>query len=72
MDLDLAEKLKVPLKYEPQKMHWTNSEIIVPLWNIESYQRKNYHPYFSDDDKTQNYVFVSIALDEMLSEQKRY
>ena len=71
MDLDLEEKLKVPLKYVPQKMHWTNLEIIVPLWNIESFQRKNYHPYFSGD-KTPNYVFVSIALDEMLSEQKRY
>ena len=25
LDVDFSEKLKVPLKYEPQSMYWTNS-----------------------------------------------
>ena len=29
IDLDFSEKLTVALKYEPQSMHWTNSQLIV-------------------------------------------
>ena len=69
IDLDFSEKLKVPLKYEPQSMHWTNSQVIVHSGISKVSGEKTYHPYFSDD-KVQDYVFVSIALSEMMNEQE--
>ena len=67
IDLDFSEKLTVPLKYEPQSMHWTNAQIIVHSAIMKSLGEKTYHPYLSDD-KFQGYVFVSLSLDEILSE----
>ena len=67
IDLDFSEKLAVPLKYEPQSMHWTNAQIIVHSAITKSQGQKIYHPYFSDD-KSQDYMFVSLSLDEILSE----
>ena len=68
VDIDFSEKLKVPLKYKPQSMHWSNSQVIVHSGITKAAGEKTYHPYFSDD-KVQDHVFVRVALTEMLAEE---
>ena len=68
VDIDFSEKLKVPLKYKPESMHWSNSQVIVHSGITKAAGEKTYHPYFSDD-KVQDHVFVRVALTEMLAEE---
>ena len=65
LELDFSEKLKVPLKYEPQSMHWTGVEVIVHSGILKDHGEKKYHAYLSYD-LIQDHVFVNITLDEML------
>ena len=45
IDIDFSEKLKVPLKYEPQSMHWTGVEVIVHSGILKNHGEKEYHSY---------------------------
>ena len=65
IDIDFSEKLKVPLKYEPQILHWNNPQVIVHSGILKDSGTKEYHAYLSDD-VIQDHVFVSKVLDEML------
>ena len=67
LDIDFSEKLKIPVKYEPQQMHWASVEIIVHLGILKKNGEKEYHCYMSDD-LIQDHVFVSLTLDEMLQD----
>ena len=67
LDIDFSEKLSVPLKYEPQSMHWTNSLVIVHSGIKKSSGKKTYHTCISDD-MIQDHVFVGLVLDEMLED----
>ena len=64
--LHFSEQLKVPLKYEPQSLHWINLQVIVHSGILEDSGMKEYHAYLSDDI-IQDHVFVSKVLDEMLA-----
>ena len=65
IDVDFSEKLTVPLKYEPQSMHWSHSQVIVHSGILKESGDKWYHPYLSDD-MVQDHNFVGLALDKML------
>ena len=65
--LHFSEQLKVPLKYEPQDLHWSNLQVIVHSGILEDSGMKEYHAYLSDDI-IQDHVFVSKVLDEMLAD----
>ena len=67
MDIDFADNLTVPVKYEPQSLHWAHEQVTVHSGLIKVNIAKSYHPYFSDT-KVHDHVFVKIAMDEMLSE----
>ena len=67
MDIDFAENLTVPVKYQPQSLHWAQEQVTVHSGLIKVNGAKSYHPYFSDT-KLHDHVFVKIAMDEMLSE----
>ena len=66
LDVDFSEKLKVPLKYEPQSMHWIDAQIIVHSAILKTNGEKEYHAYLSDD-LIQDHVFVNCVLDKLLS-----
>ena len=66
IDIDFSEHLSVPVKFEPQTLHWTHQQITVHSGTIKQDGEKSYHPYLSDD-VTHDQKFVKIAMDEMLS-----
>ena len=65
--VSLDMKLKVPLKYKSQSMHWTGVEIIVHSGILKKEGEKQYHAYLSDD-LIQDHVFVNQTLEKMLEE----
>ena len=45
--LHFSEQLKVPLKYEPQDLHWSNLQVIVHSGILEDSGMKEYHAYLT-------------------------
>ena len=64
IDIDFSENLSVPLKFEPQSMHWCHKQVTVHSGILKMNGEKSYHPYLSDDIKHDN-VLVDTALREM-------
>ena len=65
IDIDFAENLNVPVKFEPQSMHWSHEQITVHSAIIKHKGEKQYHPYLSNDRKHDQH-FVHTVLDTML------
>ena len=63
--MDVSENLSVPVKYEPQPLHWAHDQLKVHSGITKVYGHKSYHPYVSDS-KIHDQVFVSEVLFEML------
>ena len=59
--------MKIPLKKEPQSLHWSGIEIIVHYGILKKGGSKEYHCYLSDD-LIQDHAFVNLVLDEMIDE----
>ena len=57
--------LKIPVKFEPQSLHWSHEQITVHSGILKYNGVKSYHPYISDDRKHDQH-FVKIAMKEML------
>ena len=51
LSVDLSENLKVPVKKEPQGMHWSHIQVTVHSAVLKTSQGKQYHPYLSEDRK---------------------
>ena len=52
--LHFSEQLKVPLKYEPQDLHWSNLQVIVHSGILDDSGMKEYHAvecHFIDNSK---------------------
>ena len=56
IDIDFAENLTVPVKYEPQSLHWAHEQVTVHSGITKVNGEKTY-PYFSDSLKHDK-VFV--------------
>ena len=66
IDIDFAENLTVPVKYESQSLHWAQEQVTVHSGLIKVNGAKSYHHYFSDTN-VHDHIFVKIAMDDMLS-----
>lgn len=66
LDIDFSENLKLPVKFEPQSMHWCHETITVHSGIIKIHGEKSYHPYVSDDKK-HDQTFVKKVLKEMIA-----
>jgi len=65
VDIDFSENLSIPVKYEPQSMHWSHQQITVHSGLMKYQGEKTYHPYLSADRKHDQH-FVHCVLEEML------
>ena len=66
IDADFSENLTVPVKYEPQSMHWAHEQVNIHSGITKVSGEKIYHPYFSDD-KSHDVVFTDLVNKEMLT-----
>ena len=67
LDIDFSENLSIPVKFEPQSLHWSHEQITVHSGISKQNEMKEYHQYLSND-KCHDQVFVRSALEEMLGE----
>ena len=67
LDIDFSENLTVPVKYEPQSLHWSHEQITVHSGILKDGGEKSYHAYLSND-KQHDQKFVKVVLKEMLNE----
>ena len=67
LDLDFSENLQVPVKYEPQSLHWAREQLTVHSGILKCNGDKSYHAYLSND-KLHDQFFVDIVTREMLQE----
>ena len=66
-DIDFSENISIPVKYEPQSLHWAHDQIIIHSGILKVGGEKSYHPYLSKDCKHDQQL-VQIVLEEMLLE----
>ena len=67
LDLDFSENLQVPVKYEPQSLHWAHEQLTVHSGILKCNADKSYHAYLSND-KLHDQFFVDNVTCEMLQE----
>ena len=65
IDADFAENLSVPVKFEPQSMHWSRQQVTIHSGSLKINGEKSYYPYFLDD-RLLDSTFTDIAIKEML------
>ena len=65
IDIDFSENLTLPVKYEPQSLHWNHDLVSVHSGIVKIHGEKSYHPYVSDDRK-HDQKFVKLVLEKML------
>ena len=64
LDVDFAENLSIPVKCEPQSLHWSHEQVTIHS-RIVPTGHKCYHPYVSDDRKHNQHLPQS-CLEKML------
>jgi len=67
IDIDFSENLSIPVKFEPQSLHWSHQQITVHSGLMKYLGTKSYHPYLSYDLK-RDQQFVYCVLQQMLQE----
>ena len=65
IDIDFSENLKLPVKYEPQAMHWCYETITGHSGIIKLHGQKSYHPIVTDDKK-HDQPCVRLVLEKMV------
>ena len=65
IDVDLSENLKVPVKEEPQALHWSHEQITVRSGIVKVNGHKVYHPYLSAD-RVHNQQMVVTAINKII------
>ena len=65
MGLDFSENLTVPVKQEPQSLHWSKDQKTVHSGILKLNSIKQYHPYFPDDLQ-HDQSFVATVIENML------
>ena len=54
IDIGYAENLTVPVKFEPQSLHWSHEQVTVHPGILKYQDEKSYHPYLSEDKSMSN------------------
>lgn len=67
IDVDFSENLSVPVKYEPQSLHWHHEQVTVHSGICKVNGEKTYHAHISDDKK-HDQTFVDVVLSDILQE----
>ena len=67
LDIDFSQNLSLPLKQEPQSLHWTKQQVTVHSGILKCSGEKTYHPY-SSDTLIHEQTFLRLVIEEMLSE----
>ena len=65
IDADFSENLTIGIKWEPQSLHWSKTQVTVHSGIVRTPYQKTYHPYLSDS-REHDQTFVYMALKEML------
>ena len=65
IDIDFSENLSVPIKFEPQSMHWSQAQITIHSGILKIDGEKYYCPGLADDLK-HDQKFVKLVIDEIL------
>ena len=66
LDVDFAENLSIPVKYEPQSLHWFHEQVTIHSGIVKfPTGLKSYHPYVSDDRKYDQH-FAQSCTERML------
>ena len=65
IDIDFSENLSIPVKFEPQSLHWHHEQVTIYSGILKAKGRKSYHPYISNDRK-HDQQFVHVVLEKML------
>lgn len=65
IDADFSENLTLGIKWEPQSLQWSKTQVTVHSGIVKTPTQKMYHPYLSDS-REHDQAFVYIALKEML------
>ena len=60
LDIDYSENLSIPVKFEPQSMHWHIDTITVHSGTVKLHGEKWYHPHLSND-KHHDQTFVKTC-----------
>ena len=66
IEIDFSEKLRVPLKYEPQSVLWNHEQVTVHSGVLKNKRQNSYHSHLSNDKKHDR-VFVDVVLQRMLN-----
>ena len=67
LDIDFSENLTVPVKEEPQSLHWSHDQITVHSGILKCRGEESQHAYLSDTKK-HDQTFVKVVIEEILSE----
>ena len=65
IDVDFSENLKVPVKEEPQSLHWHHEQKTVHSAILKTQGEKTYFTHVSDD-KIHDSTFMRIAVNDIL------
>ena len=65
IDIDFSENLKLPVKFEPQSLHWCHETITMNFGIVKLHREKSYRS-FVFDDKKYDQTFVKHVFEEML------
>ena len=67
LDIDFSENLFIPVKFEPQSMHWSHEQVTIHSGIVKTSSMKSYRPYISNYGKHDQY-FVQHCIDNMLKQ----
>ena len=65
IDADFSKNLTISIKWEPQSLYWSKTQVTVHSGIVKTPYQKTYHPYLSDS-REHDQTFVYMALKEML------
>ena len=67
--IDFSENLSVPVKFEPQSLHWSHEQVTVHSGITKACSEKNYHVHLTYGKKHDQF-FVHLALTNMINNAK--
>ena len=67
LDIDFRENLTLPVKHQPQSLHWSYTQITIHSGILKSDGEKIYHAYiYVSDNLKHDQTFVKISIAKMV------
>ena len=67
IDIDFSENLKIPVKWEPQSLHWHHEQVTFHSGIVKFDGEKHYYIHISED-RTHDNVFVDEVILQMIED----